>query len=311
MGSLPPELCFGGRPAFVPRAISDLIRDISADDLIRRLEDEMRKIDGLKRELPICMVLLRGAIASVKLEAVKSTVKPVTAEFIPLKKDCDDTEVESTNNKEKDTTDDNLDTLDLQLCSFDNNYHEKKIHAFLKNESTTAEDVLESCKSRTAGREFMQLKVFSAPVAAVFPCKEDKVELSAHSSLSLFMPGRKNSREENASAGTRTNFGQPLVHTAQSISRSEAPQQSARKQRRCWSPELHRRFVNALQQLGGSQAATPKQIRELMQVEGLTNDEVKSHLQKYRLHTRRLPIAAASSSDERVCALGSLWQSHD
>lgn len=25
--------------------------------------------------------------------------------------------------------------------------------------------------------------------------------------------------------------------------------------------------------------ATPKQIRELMQVEGLTNDEVKSHLQ--------------------------------
>jgi len=26
-------------------------------------------------------------------------------------------------------------------------------------------------------------------------------------------------------------------------------------------------------------AATPKQIRELMQVDGLTNDEVKSHLQ--------------------------------
>lgn len=25
--------------------------------------------------------------------------------------------------------------------------------------------------------------------------------------------------------------------------------------------------------------ATPKQIRELMQVDGLTNDEVKSHLQ--------------------------------
>lgn len=28
--------------------------------------------------------------------------------------------------------------------------------------------------------------------------------------------------------------------------------QSQRKARRCWSPELHRRFLNALQQLGGS-----------------------------------------------------------
>ncbi|GAU17394.1 hypothetical protein TSUD_232700 [Trifolium subterraneum] len=56
-------------------------------------------------------------------------------------------------------------------------------------------------------------------------------------------------------------------------------QQNSRKQRRSWSSELHRRFVDALQQLGGAHAATPKQIREKMQVDGLTNDEVKSHLQ--------------------------------
>lgn len=31
--------------------------------------------------------------------------------------------------------------------------------------------------------------------------------------------------------------------------------------------------------------ATPKQIRELMQVDGLTNDEVKSHLQVSKPHT--------------------------
>ncbi|KHG08713.1 Two-component response regulator ARR1 [Gossypium arboreum] len=42
-------------------------------------------------------------------------------------------------------------------------------------------------------------------------------------------------------------------------------------------------------QLGGSQVATPKQIKEVMQVDDLTNDEVKSHLQKYRLHIRKLP----------------------
>ncbi|KAL2926218.1 Myb family transcription factor EFM, partial [Bienertia sinuspersici] len=49
--------------------------------------------------------------------------------------------------------------------------------------------------------------------------------------------------------------------------------QTHRKAGRCWSPDLHRRFVNALQMLGGSQVAIPKQIRELMKVDGLTNDE--------------------------------------
>ncbi|XP_024357510.1 myb family transcription factor EFM isoform X2 [Physcomitrium patens] len=75
-----------------------------------------------------------------------------------------------------------------------------------------------------------------------------------------------------------------IDHSVQTRTGANQPQ---RKARRCWSPELHRRFVSALQQLGGSQVATPKQIRELMKVDGLTNDEVKSHLQKYRLHTRR------------------------
>ncbi|AQK39273.1 Putative MYB DNA-binding domain superfamily protein [Zea mays] len=78
---------------------------------------------------------------------------------------------------------------------------------------------------------------------------------------------------------------------AQLSSQSQAP---SRKARRCWAPELHRRFLQALQQLGGSHVATPKQIRELMNVDGLTNDEVKSHLQKYRLHTRRPNSAAAA-----------------
>lgn len=36
-------------------------------------------------------------------------------------------------------------------------------------------------------------------------------------------------------------------------SREEKEAQAQRKQRRNWSPELHRRFLSALQQLGGSQ----------------------------------------------------------
>ncbi|KAL9268194.1 Transcription factor HHO5-like protein [Drosera capensis] len=76
------------------------------------------------------------------------------------------------------------------------------------------------------------------------------------------------------------------------------PYLAARKGRRNWSPELHRRFVDSLEKLGGPQVATPKQIRDLMQVEGLTNDEVKSHLQKYRLHVPKVPSSSPTSSNE-------------
>ncbi|RZR94503.1 hypothetical protein BHM03_00023205 [Ensete ventricosum] len=86
----------------------------------------------------------------------------------------------------------------------------------------------------------------------------------------------------------------------------QVQQQPPRKARRCWSPELHRRFVLALQQLGGTQVATPKQIRELMQVDGLTNDEVKSHLQKYRLHARKTP-SSSPDVDQPVVVLRGLW----
>ncbi|KAI0511105.1 hypothetical protein KFK09_011727 [Dendrobium nobile] len=47
---------------------------------------------------------------------------------------------------------------------------------------------------------------------------------------------------------------------------------------------LHRRFIITLQKLGGAQVTTPKQIRELMKVDGLTIDEVKSHLQHVDQH---------------------------
>ncbi|CAA0840926.1 Homeodomain-like superfamily protein [Striga hermonthica] len=59
------------------------------------------------------------------------------------------------------------------------------------------------------------------------------------------------------------------------------------KSRRCWGMELHLKFLDALKILGGAYVATPKRIRAVMQVKGLTNDQIKSHLQKYRIHLRR------------------------
>ncbi|KAK4428622.1 Transcription factor HHO3 [Sesamum alatum] len=66
--------------------------------------------------------------------------------------------------------------------------------------------------------------------------------------------------------------------------------QSAKSARRCWSPELHNRFLQAVQQLGGSYVATPNQIRELMMVDELTNEQIKSHLQAKILFDLAGPI---------------------
>ncbi|KAI6707487.1 hypothetical protein NL676_010449 [Syzygium grande] len=54
-----------------------------------------------------------------------------------------------------------------------------------------------------------------------------------------------------------------------------------------WTPDLHKKFVQAVEQLGVDQAI-PSRILDLMKVEGLTRHNVASHLQKYRMHRRHI-----------------------
>uniref|UniRef100_A0A0C9RXN3 TSA: Wollemia nobilis Ref_Wollemi_Transcript_5556_1956 transcribed RNA sequence n=1 Tax=Wollemia nobilis TaxID=56998 RepID=A0A0C9RXN3_9CONI len=79
--------------------------------------------------------------------------------------------------------------------------------------------------------------------------------------------------------------------------------QSARTLKRprlVWTPQLHKRFVDVVAHLG-IKNAVPKTIMQLMNVEGLTRENVASHLQKYRLYLKRmqgLSNEGPSSSDQ-------------
>ncbi|KAF3435352.1 hypothetical protein FNV43_RR22441 [Rhamnella rubrinervis] len=335
MGSVPPELSLDFKPTFVPKTISDFLKEVSVirnvpervskfDDFMKRLEEEMRKIDAFKRELPLCMLLLNDAILALKeesMQCVAPNAEPVLEEFIPLKKDSDENEGRNNNKKEKDCRDKKNWMSSVQLWNNDDypntdfKYDPKQTSKTetKKNEKAygfATEDPFQNCRSRTGGRSFIPFKAYSA-----FPGvrKEDKDEMPVHG-LSLLTPGIKNPKEESGSSGSRSNSSRAVSCSAANVQSTmrTGQQQTARKQRRCWSPELHRRFVSALHQLGGSQVATPKQIRELMQVDGLTNDEVKSHLQKYRLHTRRLPSSSSATPANQIVLLGGgLWMSQD
>ncbi|KAI3669861.1 hypothetical protein L6452_41312 [Arctium lappa] len=86
-------------------------------------------------------------------------------------------------------------------------------------------------------------------------------------------------------------FGTPSVMIGQ-----EPPA----KRRRIWPVELYRRFLHVVNTLGGPAVATPKEIKDRMQVADITEDEIINHLMNYRLE-----------NSCRACGASPLLQFHD
>ncbi|KAL6010798.1 transcription factor [Asimina triloba] len=247
-------------------------------DYITALEEERRKIEVFHRELPLCLQLVNQAIDNYKQLLASDSAYPSRSE-------CEET-----------STDGPVLEEFIPLTKTTSSEENKR-----RDDESEKPNWLKSAQLWSQGTEL--------PSEEDPPPKPSTVETKK--SCGAFHPFEKEKR-----TATRTPTSAPEASsTAETGSsgrgKEEKEGQSNRKARRCWSPELHRRFLHALQQLGGSHVATPKQIRELMKVDGLTNDEVKSHLQKYRLHTRRpapaVPNCSSSSPSPQFVVVGGIW----
>ncbi|XP_015693656.1 two-component response regulator ORR25-like [Oryza brachyantha] len=64
-----------------------------------------------------------------------------------------------------------------------------------------------------------------------------------------------------------------------------------------WTADLHRDFVEAVNQLGVDNAV-PKKILQIMKVNYMTRENIASHLQKYRLYLKRISDYTGMSPDQ-------------
>ncbi|XP_058075692.1 myb family transcription factor EFM [Magnolia sinica] len=288
------------------------------EDVLACLEAERHKIDAFKRELPLCMKLLNDAMEAYRqqLESYQTNQgsRPVLEEFMPLKHPSSEELDKASNMSEKANW---LTSMQLWSQANDGSKHQPAMSTSPKGMEHGFSDgpklALDS-KQRNGGAFLPFSKERNMCASSTIPAlpdlalasidKDNEEKKCLESGNGMSCPRRENCNK--AAGGATIEHGRGTTNTAEG---QAATSQTQRKARRCWSPDLHRRFVNALQMLGGSQVATPKQIRELMKVDGLTNDEVKSHLQKYRLHTRRpgpTPSAPAPPTPQLV-VLGGIW----
>jgi two-component response regulator (ARR-B family) len=97
-------------------------------------------------------------------------------------------------------------------------------------------------------------------------------------------PAKKRSRKSGLARDDDGNGGDANARGDGEGKNEEGHEDSSnlKKPRVVWSAELHQQFVTAVNTLGIDKAV-PKRILDLMGVQGLTRENVASHLQKYRL----------------------------
>ncbi|XP_021649607.2 transcription factor HHO3-like isoform X2 [Hevea brasiliensis] len=268
-------------------------------EYVEALEEE-KPIGACRRELSGTTTEYMHGQSECSEQTSCEGTRPVLEEFIPIKK---------TNS----SSDNDKDNNDQEKYSYKRNKNSNTINDKNSSDHKKKSDWLRSVQlwnpsPDPSPREDVPRKAVVSEVkrngAAFQPFQKEKTTGKSIKTIAK----TPSSVPASATSSTADTGTEGIV--AGSSRKEEKEGESQRKQRRCWSQELHRRFLHSLQQLGGSHVATPKQIRELMKVDGLTNDEVKSHLQKYRLHTRRPSPTIHNNSNPQApqfVVVGGIW----
>ncbi|KAJ4893312.1 Homeodomain-like superfamily protein [Raphanus sativus] len=95
---------------------------------------------------------------------------------------------------------------------------------------------------------------------------------------------------------SQANSSAEFAADSSDLAAGDEPARTLKRPRLVWTPQLHKRFVDAVAHLG-IKNAVPKTIMQLMSVDGLTRENVASHLQKYRLYLKRMQGLSSGGSD--------------
>ncbi|KAK1398167.1 HTH myb-type domain-containing protein [Heracleum sosnowskyi] len=115
--------------------------------------------------------------------------------------------------------------------------------------------------------------------------EEDEVDLSAEN----------NSKATDGGAGGSSSNS--TIEENENKSSSVRPYVRSKTPRLRWTHDLHLRFVQAVERLGGQERATPKLVLQLMNVKGLNIAHVKSHLQMFR--SKKIDDPSQAIADNR------------